>query len=128
MKRLIILLLALLISEVADAQTNASNRKPNTQTTIINNLLRQQQKPTSSTGTNASSKPSHPSQTRVSHNTNVQTFSVNGVNFKMVKVEGGTFTMGATEEQGSEAYSDEKPTHSVTLSNYFIGETEVTQA
>lgn len=26
-------------------------------------------------------------------------------------VEGGTFTMGATAEQGSEAYSDEKPAH-----------------
>ncbi|MCQ2278999.1 MAG: formylglycine-generating enzyme family protein, partial [Bacteroidales bacterium] len=48
--------------------------------------------------------------------------------FNMVKVEGGTFTMGATEEQGSEAYSDEKPTHSVTLSSYYIGQTEVPQA
>lgn len=34
--------------------------------------------------------------------------------------------MGATSEQ-TEAYSDESPTHSVTLSNYYIGETEVTQ-
>ena len=36
--------------------------------------------------------------------------------------------MGATSEQGSDADSDEKPTHTVTLSNYSIGETEVTQA
>ena len=56
------------------------------------------------------------------------TFTVNGVSFKMVKVEGGTFTMGATAEMEGEAWDDEKPTHSVTLSNYFIGETEVTQA
>ena len=35
--------------------------------------------------------------------------------------------MGATSEQGSDAYSDEKPVHQVTLSDYYIGETEVTQ-
>ena len=57
-----------------------------------------------------------------------KTFTVNGVTFEMVYVEGGTFTMGATSEQGSDAYSYEKPTHSVRLSNYYIGQTEVTQA
>ena len=57
-----------------------------------------------------------------------ETFVVNGVSFTMIDVEGGTFTMGATSEQGSDAYDDEKPTHEVTLSNYSIGETEVTQA
>ncbi|MBS7372479.1 MAG: formylglycine-generating enzyme family protein [Muribaculaceae bacterium] len=46
----------------------------------------------------------------------------------MIAVEGGTFTMGATEEQGSDAKSNEKPTHQVTLSSYYIGKTEVTQA
>ena len=56
-----------------------------------------------------------------------QTFNVNGVEFKMIKVEGGTFSMGATSEQGSDAEGDEKPVHSVTLSDYYIGETEVTQ-
>ena len=45
----------------------------------------------------------------------------------MVYVSGGTFTMGATSEQGSDAYSDEKPAHSVTLSGYYIGKYEVTQ-
>ena len=57
-----------------------------------------------------------------------KTFTVNGVTFEMVYVEGGTFTMGATSEQGSDAYSYEKPAHSVRLSNYYIGQTEVTQA
>ena len=57
-----------------------------------------------------------------------KTYTVNGVSFTMVDVEGGTFTMGATSEQGSDADSDEKPAHKVTLSNYSIGETEVTQA
>ena len=54
-------------------------------------------------------------------------FSVGGVLFTMVYVEGGTFTMGATIEQ-TEYDSDESPTHKVTLSDYYIGETEVTQA
>ena len=46
---------------------------------------------------------------------------------EMVYVAGGTFMMGATSEQGSEAGSDEKPAHSVTLSSYYIGKYEVTQ-
>ena len=56
-----------------------------------------------------------------------QTFTVNGVSFTMIAVEGGTFSMGATSEQGSDAYDYESPVHSVTLSDYHIGETEVTQ-
>lgn len=56
-----------------------------------------------------------------------QTITVNGVSFTMIAVEGGTFQMGATSEQGSDAYDNEKPVHSVTLSDYYIGETEVTQ-
>lgn len=54
-------------------------------------------------------------------------FTVNGVSFKMIAVEGGTFTMGATAEQIG-ARSEESPSHQVTLSPYYIGETEVTQA
>ena len=54
-----------------------------------------------------------------------ETFTVNGVSFTMKLVEGGTFQMGSND---SDAERDEKPVHSVTLSNYYIGETEVTQA
>ena len=57
-----------------------------------------------------------------------KTFTVNGVSFEMVAVKGGTFTMGATSEQGGDCEGDEKPTHSVTLSDYYIGKFEVTQA
>ena len=46
----------------------------------------------------------------------------------MVYVSGGTFTMVDTSEQGSDADDDEKPTHSVTLSSYYICKYEVTQA
>ncbi len=56
------------------------------------------------------------------------TYSVGGVSFKMIPVAGGTFTMGATAEQGSDAASIEKPAHQVTLSNFSIAETEVTQS
>lgn len=55
-------------------------------------------------------------------------FTVNGITFKMITVKGGTFQMGATSEQGSDAFDDEKPVHLVTLDSYKIGETEVTQA
>ena len=56
------------------------------------------------------------------------TVTIQGITFNMVEVEGGTFTMGATPEQGSYPNDNEKPAHQVTLSDYYIGETEVTQA
>ncbi len=45
----------------------------------------------------------------------------------MVLVEGGTFTMGAAENQMKDAESDEKRTHEVTLSDFYICKYEVTQ-
>lgn len=56
---------------------------------------------------------------------NSKTFKVNEVEFKMITVEGGTFIMGTNSD---EAFEDEKIPHEVTLSTYYIGETEVTQA
>jgi len=58
---------------------------------------------------------------------NAKPYTVNGVTFKMVKVKGGTFSMGATPEQGDEARDNEKPVHQVTVSDFNIGQTEVTQ-
>ena len=55
------------------------------------------------------------------------TYTVNGVSFTMIAVNGGTFQMGATAEQTDDASDDEYPVHNVTLSDYYIGETEVTQ-
>ena len=63
----------------------------------------------------------------VQFQSNKETITVNGVSFNMIRVEGGTFQMGATSEQGSDAEKDEKPAHQVTLSSFSIGETEVTQ-
>ena len=42
---------------------------------------------------------------------NVEQFTVNGVPFNMIRVEGGTFLMGATREQGDDAPDEEKPAH-----------------
>lgn len=53
-------------------------------------------------------------------------FEVKGVTFKMIEVKGGTFTMGSLPNDES-AYSNEWPAHSVTVSDFYIGETEVTQ-
>ena len=56
----------------------------------------------------------------------LKTVSVNGVSFSMMPVRGGTFIMGAPLTQtGSNV--NEKPQHPVTLSDYMIGVTEVTQ-
>ncbi len=57
-----------------------------------------------------------------------RTFNVGGVLFKMIRIEGGIFQMGNNSERCRGARSDELPVHSVTLSNYYIGQTEVTQA
>ena len=50
--------------------------------------------------------------------------TANGLNLKMIRVEGGTFAMGSNDD----GYDDERPVHNVTLDSYYIGETEITQA
>ena len=54
-----------------------------------------------------------------------ETFTVNGVSFTMVTVQGGTFIMGTDDDP--ENLVNESPAHKVTLSSYSIGQTEVTQ-
>ena len=44
---------------------------------------------------------------------------------EMITVEGGTFTMGGTDKEGSD---DEQPTHQVTLKTFKIAKTETTVA
>lgn len=79
---------------------------------------------------------------------NEETFTVQGVSFKMILVEGGNFYMGAERgeriiEKGlnwskiridptvqnydEEADDNESPVHLEHLSDYYIGETQVTQ-
>lgn len=101
------------------AQDVVIRRNTTTTTTTTSTTTVSKQKPKPS----PKPKPSKPVPTDVPE----QTFTANGVSFKMIRVEGGTFTMGATTEQGSDAGDDEKPAHQVTLSTYYIAETEVTQ-
>lgn len=47
-------------------------------------------------------------------------FSVNGADFRMMRVEGGTFRFGDNN------IADTSPAHEVTLSTFYMGQTEVT--
>lgn len=51
------------------------------------------------------------------------TFTANGVSFTMKYVEGGSFYMGSDDD-----IEDERPMHKVNLDDYYMAETEVTQA
>jgi formylglycine-generating enzyme required for sulfatase activity len=51
-----------------------------------------------------------------------EVITVNGVSFKMIGVQGGTFQMG--NNNGSD---NQKPVHEVSLNTFSIGQTEVTQ-
>ncbi|MCQ2975316.1 MAG: formylglycine-generating enzyme family protein [Bacteroidales bacterium] len=58
----------------------------------------------------------------------IETFTVNGVEFDMVKVEHGSFQMGATPEQEEDADWDERFVHTVNITkDFYIGRFEVTQ-
>ncbi len=50
-----------------------------------------------------------------------------GINMKMVYVEGGSYNMGCTGEQGGDCYDDETVRY-VTVSDFYIGQFEITQA
>ncbi len=56
---------------------------------------------------------------------NVETFKVKAVSFKMIKVEGGSFQMGTTPDQGDA--SVKQPVRDVKVNTFSMGETEVTQ-
>lgn len=45
----------------------------------------------------------------------------------MVYVDGGSFLMGATKEQGTDVHVYESPAHKVTLSSYYISKFEVSR-
>ena len=67
-------------------------------------------------------------QAPVANSDNISIPVKDGISIDMVRVEAGTFTMGATVEM-MYTLDDEKPTHRVTLTNdYYIGKYEVTQA
>ena len=67
-------------------------------------------------------------QTPVTNSDNITIPVKDGISIDMVRVEAGTFTMGATAEM-EDPDGNEKPAHQVTLTNdYYMGKYEVTQA
>ena len=111
MRKYILFIMLLAFSMGAAAQPQITRKpKPKKEQAKPNNAQRNQ-KPAA----NQSQKP----KPKVAYKN--KTFTVGGVSFNMVYVAGGTFQMG------SNARSDEQPVHSVTLSDYYIGQTEVTQ-
>ena len=72
-------------------------------------------------------EPVNPDEPVIPDEPQTETFTVNDVSFTMVPVEGGTFIMG-TDYNSPDDFYWEQPAHEVTLSSYFIGQSEVTQA
>lgn len=54
-------------------------------------------------------------------------FETRGIKFKMVKVEGGSFLMGVPKGQWEDSFEQKMQAQQVSLSDYYIGETAVTQ-
>lgn len=57
----------------------------------------------------------------------IYTVQVGNIEFNMIRVEGGTLEIGATQEQLPDAEGNEYPAHSITLPTYYIGQFPVTQ-
>ncbi len=75
---------------------------------------------------NSSPVAKKPSNNHASYSNGMLT--IGNVSYEMVKVDAGTFTMGATPEMKNPV-EREKPAHKVTLTkDFYIGKTEVTQA
>jgi formylglycine-generating enzyme required for sulfatase activity len=55
-------------------------------------------------------------------------YIIETIESNMIFVEGGTFTMGCTNEQGSDCWDSENPRFSATVNDFYIGKYEVTQA
>ena len=121
-KHLILTLLLMLCPIGMAAQSTITRHKPKPAVTKPKPAAKPKAKPKPAPRRNSTHHSSNTSST-VSLSTELNKLINN-----MVYVSGGTFTMGGTSEQGSDAYDDEKPTHSVTLSSYYICKYEVTQA
>ena len=113
MKKFVLLIIMSVVPMLLIAQTAGGQvRRPNKQ------VVKPTPKPTP--------KPKPKQNTAIRQTPNRERVLQNLIN-NMVRVEGGTFMMGATSEQGSDAYDSEKPAHQVTLSSFSIGKYEVTQ-
>ncbi len=137
MKKYLIILLMAMLPTLALAQkagghiTRPGKAKPKTEKPATPKPSKKQtaskpSKKQSTTRTPVGSSPVTTSSSQSRPAMQNKTFTVNGVSFTMVKIDSGTFTMGNTPEQDGSFLFDIPP-HQVTLSSYYIGETEVTQ-
>ena len=120
--------LQITLTKEAVAVGNASSTAEKAQTSVgqssTQNQITSVSTPASSNNSGYSSSSSYPSSTSNTISIPVK----DGINIEMVKVEAGTFMMGATSEMKKPFYN-EKPMHQVTLTNdYYMGKYEVTQA
>lgn len=130
--------LLMMLPTMMMAQTNVVRRKPSTSSATTKSRVStpaKTQNPKKKTQAQTSSRPATSSAPKRATTPSSSGFSnqnltinANGITFTMVALQGGTFTIGATSEQGGDAWDCEKPAHRVTLSDYYIGQTEVTQA
>ena len=123
-KHLILTLLIMLCPIGMAAQSTITRHKPKPAVTKPKPAAKPKAKPKTKPAPRRNST-HHSSSTSSTVNLSAE---LNKLINNMVYVSGGTFTMGGTSEQGSDAESIEKPTHSVTLSSYYICKYEVTQA
>jgi hypothetical protein len=107
-----------------NAQTTRPTTQPTSPTTQPTSPTTQQVNTGSSSSSNYSGVASVKRASKTQTSNGVR-FTIDGVSFDMVEVEGGTFKMGSND---SEALDWEKPVHSETVSTFRIGKTEVTQA
>ena len=119
---ILMILLVLIIAIPAFAQTNSGYSKKKTQTTTTKSTKASGHKSKSK-----SSRRSHSSAPSTAMSQQERDRIIKNLIDNMVYVEGGTFTMGATSEQGIYVDDDEIPTHQVLLSSFYICKYEVTQ-
>lgn len=127
MKRYILFpfLLALPLSLAAQSTIRRPS-KPKQKPKVENSKPKPKPEPKSKSRTSSTSTPQLSPQP-ASQITPQQKAILNELINNMVYISGGTFTMGATSEQGRDAWGDEKPAHSVTLSSFYLCKYEVTQ-
>ena len=113
------------LSKEAVAAVSNTAAESNTNDVIQDNVSAS----STSSSQSATTSSSFSSTSSVSSGSNEISIPVkNGISIDMVKVEAGTFMMGATSEM-QYPEDDEKPVHQVTLTNdYYMGKYEVTQA
>lgn len=128
MKKLIIIAILSICSTCGYAQRNNNNGRAVTpkQQTSASKPQSNGTSPKSKTSASVQhSKPGDPVENKLippavtPHEVQTVSVNVNGVKFNMCYVKGGKFIMGSDDAQ---------PMHYVTLSDYYIGQTEVTQA